>query len=542
MTPDPSPPSSPSTAAARGVHAAAALLLVVHATLAWMTRPAALAGGNDDAVYLLLARALRAGHYRELFYLGTPVHSQYPPGYPGFLALVSLPSEGFHWLVAANVAVSTAALFLLFRVLRHFGTIPALAALAVLAVNPSLLDVASRLTSEPLYLLCTVAALAALHAGVRPARSGAAAIGAALTRSIGVTIVGAVLLELLLQRRWRAVAGVAAASALTVGAWIVWSATAPTQFVGRSYFADVTQVVDEDPTAPQAEVAPPSLGDRAGAFARTLAFRLRYNTTQYLTRRLPTELAMPTIGGTIVDNVAWIVVILAAGAAGLWVLWASWRASVLYLAVYAGLLALWPYALGRFLTPVVPFIVVALLLGAGWIAGRFHRRASTPVLVALAVMLAASGVVTSTGLAAARSQCDREQGIDDPRCFDPVTNAWMRALRDIPDRLPADARILTTKEGPFYYYTGRQVMPIYGLFMTDSASVSAELEQGEATHLLLTHLRNNEKLLMRPLLGLCDRLSVVETWSNTVVLLRLAPPPPGEADACETVRAWRETW
>lgn len=527
----------------RRVTVGAALLLGMHAVLAWLMRPASIAAGNDDAVYLLLARALRQGHYRELFYLDAPVHSQYPPGYPALLALVGLPSQAFDWLVAVNIALSVAALGVLFLTLRTRSPGLALLALAVLAVNPALLDVASRLTSEPLYLLLTVLGLHALRgADVRNGRAGAFAIAAALTRSIGVTFVGAALLELVLRRRWKPVMVFGAASLVTVGVWIGWTVTAPQQYVGRSYIADATLLVREHRPPVDSSAGAPRRQDAALAYAKTMAFRIRYNVSSYLTRRIPTELSVPTVAGTPVDNMIWLLVIVAAGGAGLLVLFREWRAATLYLGAYAALLILWPFNLGRFLAPVLPFIVVALLAGAWRLGTLVSARLGAAAAAALAAILIVSGGAESAQAAARGVGCDRANPRGSAECFDAATRAWLGSLDQVPRLLPDTARLMTAKEGPFYFYTGRKVVPIYGLFALDSASIVAALEQGTATHLLLTHLKGDERTIERPIEGACRRFTFEGAWSETTLLLRLSPPGAGERDACDAIRRWRATW
>src|SRR5262245_59531221 len=67
----------------------AATMVMLHLVLAWLRRAPSLTTMNDDAYYILLARALRAFEYRELFIVGSPIHAQYPPAYPAVLALIS---------------------------------------------------------------------------------------------------------------------------------------------------------------------------------------------------------------------------------------------------------------------------------------------------------------------------------------------------------------------------------------------------------------------------------------------------------------------
>src|SRR5690606_24465626 len=62
----------------RDVAVAAAVLIALHAALAWWYHVPALSIGHDDAVYVLLGRSLRALEYRDLYRVGTPPHAVYP--------------------------------------------------------------------------------------------------------------------------------------------------------------------------------------------------------------------------------------------------------------------------------------------------------------------------------------------------------------------------------------------------------------------------------------------------------------------------------
>lgn len=236
-----------------------AALLALHGILAWSVRVPAITAGNDDAVYLLLARALRSGRYVDLFYAGTPAHSQYPPMYPGFLALLgSVFGERLSVFLVANILLSILALALFFAVARRRDPRIALLALAVSVVNPILLAMAGALRSEPLCMALTALALWLVDRQKDTSRlrfgAGASALAAALTRSASVTLVAALALLWALRRQWRACAALLVGAALTIGPWLAWTMVAPQQVVGRSYIADATHVA---PTPPDSSVKPP---------------------------------------------------------------------------------------------------------------------------------------------------------------------------------------------------------------------------------------------------------------------------------------------
>src|SRR5215831_1694649 len=112
----------------------AAVLLFAHGLLAWTSRAYAMETA-DEATYVLLARGLRHFRYIDLQSVGTPPHSHYPPAYPSFLMLLSLPfGERLDVFIAANVAASMLSLWLLYDGMkRRIGPAVALSALALCA-------------------------------------------------------------------------------------------------------------------------------------------------------------------------------------------------------------------------------------------------------------------------------------------------------------------------------------------------------------------------------------------------------------------------
>ena len=184
---------------ARWAAVAVAAAIVVHIALAWHFRAAALTTGQDDAIYLLLARALRAGSYRDLWLVEAPVESRYPPGYPAFLAVFAGTGPGmFARGVALNIALSALGLGLSYMVARRWSEPLAALSVVVLAVNPSLVHYAGEVRSEPLFVVLSLGVLALL-ARPAPGRgrmvlAGALAILGALTRSIGLVLLPVVLL------------------------------------------------------------------------------------------------------------------------------------------------------------------------------------------------------------------------------------------------------------------------------------------------------------------------------------------------------------
>jgi hypothetical protein len=526
----------------------AAIPIALHACVAWILRAPTIATGNDDAVYLLLARALREGHYRELFYVGTPIHSQYPPGYPALLAILGAPADGeIGLLVAANILLSCAALVLAFDVMRQWSLPIALAGVAALALNPSLIEAASRLQSEPLFMAAVLLALW----GLRPDApekyrwvAVVAAIVAALTRSAGVAIVAGVVLYFLTTRAWRHALALTLGAALTVGPWLTWTVLAPEKVVGRSYIADVLVGIPVGEGAGAAAgQAPRELGpvDRAAAVVRSFAVRVRNKAPRYISRGLPTELAIPTVEGTRADNLAWLILMAAAGVVGAVAAWTRWRAALLVLMAYGGLLLIWPYAINRFLTPLLPPYVALLLLGAWRIGARLPPRAVVvPALVLAAIPLAGGARELGRSLDAldACAEADRRAA---GSCA-AETIRYRQATDWLDEHLPPDARLFTTKEGTLYYRIGRQVVPLYGVVYARPAELRKYLDENGTTMIFLPHFKPEEFHLIGTLTEMCTGLTDAGSFDDELLMLWNRPPGPGEANGCDAVARWSATW
>ncbi|MCC6432929.1 MAG: glycosyltransferase family 39 protein, partial [Gemmatimonadaceae bacterium] len=258
-----SPPSFSASSGAAGTHASdldataeargltwrsyaglPVLLLALHAVLAWIGRSPGILTRQDDTRYLMLARALRHGQYRDLMWPDAPPHHLYPPGYPALLALwTAIGGEGFDWLVSLHVLMSVATLALAFLAMRKaFGPTVVLCALAVLAVNPSLLEWSGQVASESaLALAIALAVYAATCLPEGTAKHTAlalAALSAPFMRTAGIVVPVAVVLYYVAERQYKRALVFAVCSALVLVPLLWWTLNDPYAVVGSSYAAD----------------------------------------------------------------------------------------------------------------------------------------------------------------------------------------------------------------------------------------------------------------------------------------------------------------
>lgn len=557
------PVSTPGPAALAALpRVGATLLLALHALLAWTLRVPGLTTGHDDAWYLSLARALRLGSYGELPIVGTPTHAMYPPLYPMLLALFGIDRPGDIALgVALNIALSVLALGLAALLAARIAPRYAVAMLVVCAPNPLLLERASSISSEPLFMVATFLALLLLTVANARTRTlawgGSAVIAATLSRSIGVALLLAILIHWLVERRWRRVGALLVAGALTSGAWLLWTVRAPRLDAGRSYIADVmyTRVAPTVPTATSSGgSAVPVSATVAPSALRVLAKRVQRNVPAYIAREIPSAVAVPTIRDTAVDNALWAALLLGGGIIGLLALCRTIRFPALYVAVYLGVLAVWPYVLGRFLAPVLPLLVLVVFVGLAWLVERVAGgrmaggHAARAIVGAVAVLMAIGALRRDAAAVSSISTCDREAPATSAGCFADEQRDFFAAATLARQVTPDSARFLSSKEATLYLLSGRQsVRESRALTISDPAAFAQLLQRERVGYLLLSRLHLDQQSLAGLLAARCRDYVVVRSFGLHVVLLRVRAPQdmPGRAapDGCAAIDRWaRGDW
>lgn len=495
--------------------------------LAWLCRTPGVGTGSDEAKYLLLASSLRHVSYREIWLADLPFHAQYPPGFPAWLAVLGVLLPRFDWLLAANIALSVAALLLAWHaVRRRWSDGLALFVLAALAFNPYLVGQAGVLMSEPLFMALSMGALVLLTREDRGARAmaaaGALAIGAALTRSAGTPIIGAVLVLWLLQRRWKPAGAMAVASALCVGLWLAWTVYMAGHAAESYVTGAIGAVRDSDASG-------------SGFFGH-----LSSRIADYFGVMIPMALGMPGIAGTLVDNVVTAAVSSLGLVAGLIVLWRRWRVASLYIAGSIGLLLLWPWTDTRFITPLLPVLVPCVLAGVAALAGARHGAAGTIGAAALALILAINGAGHTALLVERGLRCTRGSSPPDATCVTVDQASFYAAARYIAGHLPRGAVVASAKPAPLFYYSGHpSVRPII-LFGGNDDDHLQGVREGGAEWVLLGSLMLREVGLLHHRLSVaCDRLALEAAFPPRTYLFRIVDGVTSDSTACRTLDAYR---
>jgi hypothetical protein len=548
----------------------AAIPLAVHAFLAWKLRAAAISTGQDDAVYALLGRGLRDFAYHNYWLVPNAPHGTYPPLYPLVLGVTTgIFGDGMTPALVLSVVFSTLALGILFSIAYRWSPPVAFLTLSVSAVNPWLVRMAGQMYTEPLYLLCTALTLWFLAAPVASSRSrfgaGSLAIASFLVRVMGITMIAAVFLTWVVERRRRAAFVFALVGVLCVGGWFVRARIAAgAAMAGQSYIADALSTRfratperdtvarggrDSSPapgvTAPTSATPPSGLVTSIPAFVSTVVKRIIYNTPAYLSRRVPSVLAFPTIPGTTVDNWLWLVLLVLLGGIGLFELSRRLPGAALYLGCFGGALLVWPYSLPRFLVPVIPLLLLVLFLGLGRLVKRRSGALAGTLLSLLALVLVASGFSQVRRELAAMARCDRSAPYTSEGCFDQVERGFFEAVRQADREAPAGAVFMSPKMATVYFLTGRRSIDELRATRLGPEELRQHLKDFGVQYILFSRIHLDQKWLAERLQSSCGEWEVRAEYAGGALLLRRAedqPPEPARA-TCEALsRFARGPW
>jgi hypothetical protein len=489
------------------------LAVGLHAVAAWLARAIGLLVTQDDARYILLARSLRSGGYYDLFSVDLPAHSLYPPGYPALLAVWgAVFGDSFDTLIALNVLLSAASVWIMFLALRKLVSTE-LATLCVLAVaaNSALILRAGGVRSEVPFMFF-LALFAWVVVNGRDSNrylivAAFAALAAALTRSLGAALPLALLLHILLARRYRVVVAFGVVAALTVGAWLSWT---------------LLTAADAGPTTNYVRAAFGGWEDPADANVfQVLVDRVVRNVSAYAPV-LPGQV-FPTLPGTPIDNAVSIFIWLVGLASGAVLFLRRWRPVLLVLAITAPVVVLWPYMQGRFFEPYLLIIVPWVLLGWEHLAGRLRGSWRRPVVFALTVLMVLTGIVRTTRAVRARIDCGEFSLENPPPCLPEDTRGFLQAVGYVGRELPEDALFVSAKPEPLYYYTGRQSINYRTVrFAPSSLDMSAMLRERGVSHVLLGSVHFTEpESLERWLTTFCEELTVEASFPPRTLLLAL---------------------
>lgn len=442
----------------------------------------------DDGIYLALAKSLAQGHGYHLQYLpGAPASVHYPFGYPLFLALLwkiwpAFPANVSLFRTANAVLMGIGSALLVMHLAPRLALPKWLTALAVVlaATAIPMVAVATVLFSEPLFIVLAAAAVWAADAAltaegrrglVLAILTGLLAGLAALTRTIGITVIGGVVLSLALARRNRQTVAAAVTAIIPLIPWLMFSSL---------HHGEV------DPLTAS------NYGTYGDFMRQSGASWISLTSLSEIVRPLAaiTMPPVPAILRFVLGLIALIVLLVGmveltkrARAAG-WMLWC-----------YVAVVAVWPYTPDRFLWGVLPWVAVAFGAGVQRLAvARWPLAASLPPaasrrLPASLAWLSAAAVAIGFAIFQVRGYSIRgatsvQTGIS--ATMNEIL-PWIRTATD------TTAVIAGEDEALVWLYTGRHAVPSYlwRVRGRDAESFGADslhawLERSGATHLIMT--------------------------------------------------------
>ena len=194
---------------------------------------------HDDAIHLITARAIAAGHGYAIESLPHPIpQTSDPPFFPAVLALFTLVSQQTQWLKLLPLACAAGWLFLTRKLLLKMGASKngALLLVGLTAASPTVVFLSTNLLPESLFALLITAVLLALLEE-RALLAGVFAGLATLTQTAGVALIAACILTLVVRRRFRNAAIFAGVAMAMAAPWFGWSLARVTHDVYRTSYA-----------------------------------------------------------------------------------------------------------------------------------------------------------------------------------------------------------------------------------------------------------------------------------------------------------------
>lgn len=393
-------------------HARWLVLVLVAAAVLYLcnSRPDVVGTFHDDGVYVATAKALATGQSYKIISLPNPVdQTKYPIFYPYVLSLIwkmypSFPKNVLLMKILSIVCGLSFLLVVYFYLVRFNYASPTLAltVVAITAFTPWVLYLSTMVLSEMPYALLSTLGLYFVELNERRARRPSLIILAALfaalaylTRTVGSSLILSVLLFLLYRRKWTSAAFFFTATALMLAPWFVWTAMSSLNNDTQLYLYYVSyprwafQHVNGGFSAVLLNVWIKNLIYCATVIAGFVNPLLMYVP-------LPTEFEIRSGPASLL---AMICLLFVVGVFVVLIRRLGYRPKALhvYLAMYLGVVLLWPWPPSRFLAPIVPFALLYSLLliqsltkflSRRWLGHKEHlMRLVMTIIVATSLLL-----------------------------------------------------------------------------------------------------------------------------------------------------------
>lgn len=410
--------------------------------------------GGDNATYVLLGQSLARGQGLAEFW--TPQSrplTLYPFGFPLLLAPVALLKLSYPWYKIVPLLSALVSLSLLWSLLRDRGIVLATATALLCAVNPTVLEYSHWVLSELPFMAGSLLAIYLLHrweaTGGRWAFAGALACAVFTNhiRSAGVALLAAVIIYLLVRRRFKA-AAVFAAGCLALS--IPWAWRNHRVGQGLNY---IDWLLVRDPY--QLELGRVTLAE--------LVQRLWHNMQLYFGSIIP-RLALPAIDvwGLALPGWLWCGALVLPMAGSMIARLATGSDLIgWYVLIYMGTALVWPevWTDVRFVLPVAPFLLYYLLRGYDAILRRLFPRLRTLALLPVFLVLLAAALAPSiSNWAGTMAMQSAYRAGDRLAGYDPAWRSFFAAAQWAGQHTPPQSVIVSRKQSLFYLTSGRRTI------------------------------------------------------------------------------------
>jgi hypothetical protein len=254
-------------------------------------------------------------------------------------------------------------------------------------------------------------------------------------------------------------------------------------------------------------------------------------------RTVMTGLEVPSIPNTSLDNIAALLCLIGLGAAGLFLLWRRGdRLPALYVVCYAGMLTIYPWKVGRFLIPLLPILLLAVLVA---VAHLTRRKGAIGTAVACGLVVLPLMLHSATILAARIPGAQACRDVDVVRtegCLTPTARAYMEVTRYAADSLPKSAVVTTVKEAVFHLHTGLTTFHPGRVGKRSGTEMLAFMRGKGVEYLMLSNYPDGNTIA--PAIGDgCRELELLTQASPQTFLFRLRPADTvaSASSACDAV-------
>ena len=491
-----------------------------------------LSTNGDNALYIVLAMSWTRGTGNSTICTpGEPANTMVPPGYPLLLApLVALFPDRWlplKWLSTVLFILSVPAVVFMIRERRE--SLPmAFGVAALAAINVNLLIYSSMIMTEIPFLLFSILGLALAQRSLRSGAGGMtrgekalfalailSLVGAYHIRSIGIVMPAALVIYLLLRKRYRLALTAGLAILLLSLPWAVRNATGSEgggyleQFVLRNAYN-------------------PELGTITAAdlFQRILTNLKTYGIFVNAQAVFPSLSPLLSFRGFTGAYILLGLVITAVVLTG-FVVQARRSLTLLeiYTALFLGVCLLWPEIWSglRFIVPIIPLLLYYFLAGLRALARlldiRLFRR--TGQLAAAAVLLVVL-FSSARGVAVAAERF---------RSYPAQWENYFTAARWCRQNTDQESIFVARKPSLFYLHARRQVLNYP--YTSDTDRMMSFLAEKDVDYVILDGFNwtgTTQRYLMPAVGAHRDRFQTVHRLENpdTWVLRLLPPAPEGE--------------